>query len=169
MAAKRTSARVTNTRINGPWRAPFLEQLSETSNVSAAARKAGTDTNTVYRVRREDPEFAEKWRDALCEGYDNLEMDLLYRLRAGELESAKASAGKERRNRKYDNGIGFRLLMAHRNTVSQERARRDDLNEEAVLASINAKIDRMKAREKALVELVASDNVYPVRGDDAAE
>jgi transcriptional antiterminator Rof (Rho-off) len=35
----------------------------------------------VYDTRRNNA-FARKWQAALCEGYDNLEMELLYRLRA---------------------------------------------------------------------------------------
>lgn len=177
------------------WEARFLDRLCATSNVTASARAAGIDVSTVYRLRRESPDFAARWRDALCEGYDNLEMDLLHRMRTGEVEPPRAagaapaagSPGKtrgkgvadggapsarakaQRGRRRFDNAVGLRLLMAHRATVSQERARREDLDEEAVLASINAKIDRIKTREVAMTRLLAEDGVHLVRDRASAE
>lgn len=93
------------------WVKPFLAALAETSNVSRAAKLAGVNASTVYDARRRNRAFAEKWQAALCEGYDNLEMDLLCRLREGEL---KPSPGAKRSTRSYDNAVALRLLMAHR-------------------------------------------------------
>lgn len=80
---------VARRRVSAParpkWMKPFLGALADTSNVSAAARKGKVDTSTVYERRRHDAEFAREWQVALCEGYDNLEMDVLYRLRTGEI------------------------------------------------------------------------------------
>lgn len=178
------------------WEGCFLERLCETSNVTASAKAAGVDASTVYRLRRESARFAALWREALCEGYDNLEMDLLCRLRAGELEPARTAAApaparrgsaaakaetngkaeapaekkaRTRSRRRFDNAVGLRLLMAHRATVSQEKARREDLDEEAVLASINAKIDRIKTREVAVANLLAQDGVYLVADEPGHE
>ena len=75
---RKTSARIDH----------FLELLAETSNVTAAATAASLSTGTIYRLRREDPAFARRWFAALAEGYDNLEMELLGPLRAGDSESA---------------------------------------------------------------------------------
>jgi hypothetical protein len=100
---------------NAPaWREPFLAALAESSNVSAAARKAKVPTGTEYKLRRGDADFRGAWLNALCEGYDNLEMSLLHRLRIGELEGTKT-----KNRRKFDNATAFRLLAAHRESHPQ--------------------------------------------------
>ncbi|MFZ5745453.1 MAG: hypothetical protein ACOY7T_13340 [Pseudomonadota bacterium] len=93
------------------WSRLFLAELAATSNVSAAARKAGVCTSTAYEARRQSAEFNRAWQQALCEGYDLLEMDLLRRLREGEV---KPAAGAKRGVRTYDNAAALRLLAAHR-------------------------------------------------------
>lgn len=127
------------------WSKVFLAELASTSNVSASARKAGIDTSTAYEARRTRPEFNRQWHRALCEGYDHLEMELLHRLRMGEL---KPPSGAKRGVRQFDNGTAFRLLSVHREAVARERATQENEDAEAILASIDAKLDRM--RERAL-------------------
>lgn len=80
------------------WRATFLATLADTSSIKGAAKAANISPTWVYKTRREDPTFRRQWFDALCEGYDNLEMDLLLRLRMGESKDADAP--------KFDNAIG---------------------------------------------------------------
>lgn len=126
------------------WKENFLNALSETSNITSAARKAGVDTSTVYKERRRNAEFNRRWHEALAEGYDNLEMDLLHRLRIGQLEGGKAQA-----RRKYDNAIAFRLLTAHRDSVSRQRAIRANEDEETIIASLTAKLEKMRQRQLA--------------------
>jgi len=145
-AASKTSARRSS---KAKWCRVFLGHLAETSNVTAAARKAKVATSTVYELRRLDAEFYRKWQIALCEGYDNLEFDLLARLRSGELRPA---AGAKKGVRAFDNATSLRLLTAHRESVARERAIRDDEDADAILASINAKIDRMRERSLAARE-----------------
>ncbi|MDR2404784.1 MAG: hypothetical protein LBE27_00230 [Deltaproteobacteria bacterium] len=41
----------------------FLEQVEEGRTVSHAARIAGRDVTTFYRLKRRDPEFAERWKE----------------------------------------------------------------------------------------------------------
>lgn len=131
-------------RAPDEWRTAFLDTLSRTSNISAAARAAKVDASLVYRTRRSDPVFAKAWYQALCDGYDLLELDLLRRLRMGDTENPNA-----KRKRKYDNATAFRLLSAHRDAVSKARAEQEQTDEEDIIASINAKIDMMRERMKA--------------------
>lgn len=140
-------------RTNPHWRKPFLAALADTSNIAAAARQANINVSTVYKARRTEPAFARLWQAALCEGYDNLEMELLARLRSGESieEGAKAPS------RKFDNAAAFRLLTAHRESVARQRALRDEEDEETILASINAKLDSMRQREKDAARLLTSE------------
>ena len=145
------------------WQPAFLAALSESSNVSAAARKARVETSTVYKARRDEAEFNRNWQKALAEGYDNLELDLLRRLRTGQLEGGKAKA-----RRKFDNAIAFRLLTAHREAVGRQRAIRSAEDEEAIIASINDKLEKMRQRQVAAqrAEDAKKDGNQP---DDAAE
>jgi hypothetical protein len=124
------------------WRVYFLAALAETSNVTAACAASGVCASRAYKVRREDPMFARSWRDALYEGYENLELETLHRLRAGDPD------------KRYDIANAIRLLAAHRETIAQERARRDNRDEQAVLDSIDAMIDQM--RERAAANAVAA-------------
>ena len=125
------------------WGKVFLAELADTSNVTASAKKAGVCTSVAYEARRTNPEFFRRWREALCEGYDNLEMRLLQRLLEGEV---KPVAGAKRGTRLYDNATALRLLQAHRELVSQQRAVRDNEDADAVFASIDATLDKMRER-----------------------
>ena len=136
------------------WMPRFLGELANTSNVSAAARKARVDTSTVYERRRKDAGFAREWQVALCEGYDNLELDLLHRLRSGEI---KVVAGAKRGVRQFDNATAFRLLVAHRESATRGRAMREHEDPGAVRAAIDAKLDEMRERVMARRALAASD------------
>ena len=122
----------------------FLDELAHTSNVAAAAATADLTVSKVYRLRRTDPDFARRWYAALAEGYDNLEMDLLARLRDGRTEEIDAEGNK----RKFDFATALRCLSAHRENVAREKGRRTLAEEAATIESINAKIDALRARAK---------------------
>ena len=142
------------------WRKPFLAELAATSNVSGAARKVGIGTSSAYALRRADPEFYREWQEALCEGYDHLEMSLLQRLREGEI---KPAPGAKRGTRVFDNATALRLLTAHRETAARQRAIYENRNSEAILDAINAKIEKM--RDRRLAALPAPEGT----GSDGAE
>lgn len=132
------------------WKRPFLAALAETSNVARAAKAAGAPISTVYDTRRNSRDFARKWLAALCEGYDNLEMELLGRLREGEI---KRAAGAKMGVRTFDNATAYRLLTVHREAVAKERANRANTTAAEVRASIERKVAALKeqvlAREEA--------------------
>jgi len=133
------------------WTTIFLNELAESSNVKAACLAAGVSQSRVYLRRREDPDFARQWYDALAEGYDTLEMELLSRLREGRLEDIDADGNK----RKFDIGTAFRCLVAHRDSVAREKARRTLDDEVVTMKAINAKIDAIRAREERAAQLAA--------------
>ncbi len=137
-------------RNNTRWREVFLEKLAETSNVTASALWANVTTNQVYASRRGEPEFARKWMAALCEGYDNLEMDLLRRLRTGD---SKDEAGN-----KFEYGAALRLLSAHRDSAARERAIHANEDADAIIAEIDAQLDQMRDRAKAAERIAAQDD-----------
>ena len=144
------------------WSKTFLSELAATSNVSAAARKAGIATSTAYDLRRAHAEFNRKWHEALCEGYDHLELELLHRLRTGEV---KPPAGAKRGARAFDNATAFRLLAIHRETVARSRAIRNNQNAAVIVESINAKLEAMRQRRLAAAGTVAIQPEEPA-GDD---
>ncbi len=131
-------------RAKSNWKPAFLLVLAQTSNVSAAASAAGVQPSYPYKVKRDDNTFAQAWREALCEGYDNLELELLHRLRFGETKDGDA---------KFDNANALRLLTQHRETVARQRAIRENADVAQVRASIHAKLlelrDQVLARRKA--------------------
>ena len=141
----RTRTPAKRRRAHPRWRDVFLEELAQTSNVAAAARVAGVDVSTVYRARRSEGEFLRRWHDALAEGYDNLEMELVRRLRSGELDGGGKGTGGTAK-RKFDNAIAARLLAAHRENVTRQRGRRAFEDEDAVIASINARLETIRQR-----------------------
>ena len=58
----------------GPrWHARFLRALRDWPNVAQACRAAGISRMTAYRARRSDPDFAQRWAEAIEEGYGRLE------------------------------------------------------------------------------------------------
>lgn len=130
------------------WHKPFLKELAATSNVAASARKARIGLTCVYATRRTNPDFARAWQEALCEGYDLLEMGLLERMRAGE------AADKSLR---HENATALRLLAHHRDSVKRERGRRQMADQEAIYASIRAKIATVLQREAAFAEMLAEE------------
>lgn len=143
-SGRRRRARPTKTLP--AWSELFLSELAATSNVSAAARKAKVSTGTAYDARRGSAEFNRRWQQALCEGYDHLEMELLHRLRTGEV---KPAAGAKRGVRSFENATALRLLAAHRESAARQRAVRDNEDTEAIVDSINAKLERMRQRRLA--------------------
>jgi hypothetical protein len=136
------------------WSRPFLAELAATSNVSAAARKAGICTSTAYDARRSSAEFNRAWQQALCEGYDHLEMELLHRLRQGEV---KPASGARRGVRAFDNATAFRLLAAHREAAARFRAVRSNADAEAIVLSINAKLEKMRQRRLAQRQVIEGE------------
>jgi hypothetical protein len=140
------------------WRKSFLSELAATSNVAASARKAGIRASRAYEARRADPEFCRAWQDALCEGYDHLEMSLLHRLREGEV---KPATGTKRGTRTFDNATALRLLTIHREAVGKQRAMRESRDADAILDAIDAKLDRMRERSLAAAAAQESGNDGP--------
>lgn len=127
------------------WRTYFLAALAETSNVRAASAVAGVNPTRAYKVRKREPEFARAWRSALLDGYENLELEMLHRLRFGETKDDV---------RKFDNASAMRLLALHRETVTRERAMRENEDLVVVRAAIKAKLETLRrevvARRPAL-------------------
>ncbi len=59
--------------------AVFLDHFAASCNVTHAARACGFSTVAIYKRRRGDPGFAERWQAALEQGYARLESILVQR------------------------------------------------------------------------------------------
>lgn len=128
-------------QINRMWRVTFLATLGETSNVTKSAKAAEVSAARAYKVRREDSRFRREWQAALCEGYDHLELEVLRRLREGDFNHEGGG--------KFDFTSALRILAVHREAVGAQRARDSDAQEEAVYASITAKIAALRREKEA--------------------
>ena len=66
------------------WENAFFAALEKAGVVAWAAKAAGVGRRTVYDHLQADPEFAERWRNALDTAADNLEGELIRRAMEGE-------------------------------------------------------------------------------------
>ena len=124
------------TGLNRHWRGLFLDVLAESSNVSESARRAGINPSRAYKVRREEPDFARAWLAALYEGYIHLEMEVVRRLREGDMQTENKD--------KYDFANAIRLLSAHRDTAAQAQAQQRNVSAAEVRASIDRKVEAIR-------------------------
>jgi len=120
------------------WRSRFMEHLAATSNVSRSAELVGVSPARAYKLRRADPDFARQWAAALAEGYLHLEMEIIRRLRDGDL---KAGDGD-----KFDIANAIRLLAAHRDTAARGQSQVRNVSAAEVRASIDRKIEDIRQR-----------------------
>lgn len=139
------------------WRKVFLEALAETSNITAAAARAGVATTIAYRQRRSDPAFAAKWLAALHEGYDHLELEVLGHLRNPDPQ------------RKMEVAVASRLLAAHRDAVERRRAMTAAEDEQATLDSLDAFFEGLRQRRLANEAILKEADANETAGDDGDE
>jgi hypothetical protein len=121
----------------------FLEELAMTSNVQHACRVAGIDHSSTYKFRARDPEFAQRWADAIDQGYDHLEAALLLEARG----NAATGAGDGEQARPFDPVLAFRLMTRRRKADAQGRrapARLKQPDAHAVLLALEKKLTAME-------------------------
>lgn len=100
----------------------FLDHLSVSANVTAAARVAGVERGTIYGWREADPAFASAWADALEAATDALEAEARRRAVEGFEEPVMYGGrivndpvtGNPLMRRRYSDGLMRFLLRAHR-------------------------------------------------------
>ena len=72
------------TKTHRTWEKAFLCALEKTGVVGWAAKAVGVGRRTVYDHRHADPDFAEKWEEALDAAEDNLLGEVIWRAVEGE-------------------------------------------------------------------------------------
>ncbi|HEY0270665.1 MAG TPA: hypothetical protein VGC10_06720 [Sphingomonas sp.] len=120
MAVRKARAKVRPQQWNEERRSLFLQTLALTSNVAESERKAGMAPGSAYRERRRSTEFRAAWGEALAEGYDRLELNLLERAIAGvSKRTTKTAAGQV--TEEFSDRLGMALLTAHRAAAMKAR------------------------------------------------
>ncbi len=123
---------------NRHWRKRFLETLATTSNATRAVEVAKASLTRAYDARRAEPEFARAWPAAIADGYPNLEMEMIHRLRDGDLVTANGD--------KFDFANAIRLLGARREGSARAQSEVRDVSTAEARASINRKIEDIRRR-----------------------
>ncbi|MFW2850571.1 hypothetical protein ACM61V_01410 [Sphingomonas sp. TX0543] len=134
-------------------REAFLDCLSASCNVKAAAVAGGVHVATVHRWRRQDPAFAQAWGEALALGYEMLETRLLGHALGGEPGDMIAGADPLPA---ISVDLSIKLLSRHREATGRPRratgptrryADQDD-SDRAILAKL-AQIEARRATPPA--------------------
>jgi len=136
----------------GRWSArserAFLEELTATANVKAAARAAGFSTISVYNRRKLWPAFAEAWRAALAEGYVRIETLLIHA--ATSTLDPEPSAAEARETPIMSVEQAMNLFKLHRAEVRGRAGRPGSRATEPDIEDVRAEILRkVAAIEKA--------------------
>ena len=102
-------------------RSRFLKSLAETCNVQMACDVIGMSRAGMYKAKRTDQAFSEKWDEAIEEAIDSLEAECIRRGRDGVPEPVIRSRGivyDEKGEamviRKYSDNCLLAALRAHR-------------------------------------------------------
>lgn len=136
--------------VSAEARRVFLIHLAESSNISASAKAAGVERSAFYAEKRRLTSFAQAWQEALVEGYERIEADLLEEARTkatgntGE-STLKARAAKQK--------LQLALLAHHRAAVknapdaSPAKPKAPSTAETKILrAKLIAKLENMRAK-----------------------
>lgn len=125
----RPNARTKRTHPTRDFRKIFLEHLAKTANVTESCRIAGCGRTTVHEWRRDEPDFAAAWDDALDAATDALEFAARQRAVDGIEEYVVSmgqivrdpETGKPLKQKKYSDALTALLLKAHRPERFRER------------------------------------------------
>jgi len=101
----------------------FLEVLQQTGNVTKATAKAGLDRSLVYRRRNMQPEFREKWQNAMDQALDYLEAYLWDKAMGKEKSDILTDAAS---GGMVDEKIAIFLLKAHRPEIFGDGKKRQN-------------------------------------------
>ncbi|MEE4201049.1 hypothetical protein [Erythrobacter sp.] len=142
--AARSTRRDAEPRFTKARQTQFLEHLAQSSNVRKSAAKMRIAPSTAYNLRRKDAEFARRWLAALYEGYLHLELEVVRRLRDGDMQTEGAN--------RYDFANAIRLLSAHRDTAARAQAQQRNVSAAEVRASIDSKVEAIRRQVRQTKE-----------------
>lgn len=120
------------------WRKRFLETLAATSDLVRAAAAAKVSPARAHAARRAEPDFARAWQAAMADGYINLELEVIRRLRAGDLATESGD--------RFDFANAIRLIAARRDGARGAAGEVPHVSTAEVRASIERKIEDIRRR-----------------------
>jgi hypothetical protein len=128
-----TRARARRGRPPRRWRERFLEVLSEGClNIRAACRAAHVHRCTAYRHRKNDPDFAAAWDEALQIGIAAAEDVAWSRAMLGVVQPVFQGGKQVGSIIEYDNNLLIQMLAAHKPEVYGRRLRIEGAGPRAV-------------------------------------
>lgn len=127
------------------WQSKFLQRLAETSNVSAACKKAKISRQQAYRTRDEDAEFEAAWEEALEIATEALELEARRRAEKGTLEPVFYQGVKSGTIRRYSDTLMIFLLKAHKPDKYRDNVRHEHDVSDRMADSAAALIAAMRA------------------------
>jgi len=116
---------VTQVTAKKDYKQVFLEKLSKSPNVTAAAKAAGYSRKHFYELRNNDPEFAEAWQDALNQSLDTAEGELYRRAVRGVVKKIYYQDKHIDTVREYSDTLLIFLLKSHKPEVYRETVRNE--------------------------------------------
>lgn len=137
--------------LTGPQIETFLASLAETCNISQAAREAGRSARLFYDLKRRDAGFRAAWIEALREGYDRLELEMIRRARFGTPRSVYFQGRKTGTTRVLNDATALRLLHFHRRSVESMRAadQSASIDGAAIFEELAARLAEIRAEAAA--------------------
>lgn len=132
----------------------FLEALSDTCNVTLAAKIAGVGNTTVYSRRAKDAAFRDGWVKAIAQGYARLELEMIERALKGSVRVIEHRDGRKETVVEYPDRVALTLLKMHRDTAAEpERIERQEAEySEEEVAELRQRIFDKLMRLRALPE-----------------
>ena len=150
-----SSRRVASAKAwNKTKEARFLAALSDTCNVTLAAKLAKVGNSTVYSHRAKDATFRDGWAAAIAQGYARLEIETLERAIRGTFRTIVHKDGREELVTEYSDRVALALLRMHRDTAEapakreREEAQYSQEEIEELRAKIMAKLERVRLKKK---------------------
>ena len=140
----------------------FIDALTESCNVTLAAKKARVSLTTVYRRRSQDATFRAEWGRAVAVGYSQLEMMLLERALHGVEKPVSAKAGETSVMRHYDDRTALALLKLHRDGAAAAEHEVDSAEHEEACERIIARLARLKERLEGAIETKSAGDGHGV-------
>lgn len=140
----------------------FIEALTDSCNVTFAAKEAGVSISAVYRRRRTDATFRASWATAVSVGYSQLEMMLLERALHGVERPVSAKAGDGAVMRHYDDRTALALLKMHRDGAAEAEREVDTSEHEEAVERIIARLARLKERLEGAIETKSAGDGHAV-------
>lgn len=159
-------------------RARFLDAFAATFSVTAAAASVGRTPNSFYALKRRDPQFAQAYHDAIVNGYERLEAELLARAlgqgRGDTTQAGDVARGTNRRpasraaemisadgGSPFDAALAIKILQMRQGETGRGNDRRSKTFARVTQADTDAELMRKLAAAERRLKLAASEMATP--------